>query len=137
MDEEVKSNTFDEKGNEIQIIPRNKNGQFIKGHSGNPSGRNANAFQIRDFAKGMLDETFKIMQEMLRGQGEYYDVKPVEKLKLIFELWNRAEGKVPTQLTITQESGKPSEMNMLQIDNELGKVEQELRKMGALDNDEG
>jgi hypothetical protein len=117
-------------------VPRDKNGRYIKGHSGFPGGRNSLQFaRVSHFAKAVLGDTFNIVKDILDSNGAYQDVKAADKLKLIFEIWNRAEGKVATQLIVKQEGSLPNQMNCLQIDDEVGNINKQLQDMGVIENE--
>jgi len=116
---------------------RHPNGYWKKGFSGNPGGA-MNYYRtnskIREFANAMLTDSFNVAHEILTN--EQYDLKPAERIKLILELWNRAEGRVPTQLNIKQESTEVGQMNLLQITSELDNVDMQLKNMGVIDSGE-
>lgn len=110
---------------------RDASGKWLKGSSG-WTGKHEKSLSVKEFCTKLLPLTFDVATDIL--VNEYYAMKPAERLRLIFEVWNRAEGRVPTQLHIKADPTNPKDMNLLQIESELAKVDMQLKDLGEIAN---
>ena len=135
MDESIIANSEDLPKIDATSL-RDEKGRWLKGVSGNPKGGKPNRYKVRDFAVHILGDTFDIASRMLKGEGEFYDIKPADRLKLIMELWNRVDGKVATQIVLKKEEDDIKEMDAAQINDELLQIDEQLKQLGVTDDEE-
>lgn len=76
----------------IPIVNGRNNGKFVKGQSGNPSGRPKALISVREMARGMTEQALDTLSKIMLDEK----AKPSERAQAASAILDRAWGK-PTQ----------------------------------------
>ena len=80
---------------------RNSRGQYISGHSGNPSGRPKDEYKVAELARTYTSEAIDTLVELMR-HGKDERVRGTAAQALLDRGWGK-----PKQELMTEESGGP------------------------------
>ncbi len=105
--------------------PRNPDGTLKKGSCINPAGRPVKPINhfLKEFALKNMPEMTEIALRMIRDD----EMKPGARVTLMIDLWNRAYGKTPTEMIVTNVETSPLRMSRNELLAKVDELEEELK----------
>ena len=93
---------------------------FVKGKSGNPSGRKkatAQSIAYADSCKALLPPAVKLLERLIKSP---HDLSPTEILRINEHLADRVYGKPATSMQVTGADNGPLVVQWLPADSKVG-----------------